>query len=165
MKMMLCMMVVTSAFADQAIKIAFVDVNKAIQNVGAGKKAREQLEKEFNAKKQEVASEEAALKKETETFKKQSEAWTVKFRTKKQNEIQERVMKFQEMTGRSQAELSQKERELTSPIISRMRTIIETLAKAKAYTIVLEKNENSVLYSLPQDDLTTDVITEFDKQN
>lgn len=146
------------------IKIGTVDMQKALQTVDAGKKAKSELEKEFNAKKKELQTEEAAIKKMGEEFKKQSLVMNEEARGKKQGEIQERIMRFQETTARSQAEIQQKEHQLTEPIISRLKSIVGEMAKTKGYTIVLEKNENMVLFSQEKDDMTEQVISAYNKE-
>jgi outer membrane protein len=151
------------SFAEEA-KIATVDMQKALQSVEAGKNAKAQLEKEFNAKKKELQTEEAALKKLTEEFKKQAMVLNDEARAKKQQDIQERIMKFQETTARSQQAIQQKEQDLTAPILTKLRSLISETAKSKGYTLVLEKNENTVLYSQEQDDLTADVISAYNKK-
>jgi outer membrane protein len=153
------------ARAEDGVKIATVDMQHALQTVDAGKKAKAQLEKEFNSKKKELQNEEAAIKKMGEAFKKQAAVMNEEARGKKQAEIQERIMKFQETTGRSQSEIQQKERDLTAPIIGKLRNVISELAKSKGYTVVLEKNENTVLYSQEKDDLTEQVVAAFNKAN
>ncbi len=150
---------------DATTKIGTVDMQKALQSVEAGKKAKSQLEKEFNAKKKELQAEEASIKKMGEEFKKQSLVMNDEARAKKQGELQERIMKFQETTGRSQQEIQVKERELTEPIIVKLRGVIGEIAKQKGYGVVLEKNENTVLFSQEKDDLTTEVVTAFNKGN
>jgi outer membrane protein len=151
--------------AAEDLKIATVDMQKALQTVELGKKAKSQLEKEFNNKKKDLQAEESSIKKMTDEFKKQSLVMSDEARGKKQALLQERIMKFQELTARSQSEIQQKERDLTQPIIVKLRDIIADTAKKKAYTVVLEKNENTVLYSLEKDDITSDVISTFDKQS
>ena len=150
---------------DAAAKIGTVDMQKALQSVDAGKKAKAQLEKEFNVKKKELQSEEASIKKMGEEFKKQSLVMNDEARAKKQGELQERIMKFQETTGRSQQEIQVKERELTEPIIVKLRGLIGEIAKQKGYGVVLEKNENTVLFSQEKDDLTTEVVNAYNKGN
>ncbi len=154
------------AFAQAAaeVKIGTVDMQKALQSVDSGKKAKAQLEKEFNAKKKELQGEETSIRKATEEFKKQSLVMSDEARAKKQGELQERIMKFQELTSRSQMEIQQKEKELTQPLINRLKGIIADLAKKGDYSVVLEKSENSVLFSLEKDDLTSEVISNFNKQ-
>lgn len=151
------------ANADE-IKIGTVDMQKALQSVEAGKKAKSQLEKEFNAKKKELQNEEAALRKMTEDFKKQSLALNDDARAKKQGEIQERIMKYQESTQKSQMEIQQKEHELTEPILVKLRGIIDEMAKQKGYSLILEKNENMVLFSPEKDDLTESVVSAYNKK-
>jgi outer membrane protein len=151
-------------FADDAVKIGVVDMQKALQTVDAGKKARAQLEKEFNSKKTELQNEEAAIKKLGAEFQKQSLVLSDEAQGKKRAELQERIAKLQEKTARSQGDIQQKEHELTQPILDKLRSIIGDLAKQKGYTIILEKNDNTVLYSLEKDDLTHDVIVAYDKQ-
>jgi len=155
---------VASQASAKEISIATLDMQRALQAVESGKSARAQLETEFNKKKEELQTEEAAIKKMTDAFKKQSLAMSDKARNKKQMELQERIGKFQENTARSQVEIQQKERDLTGPIITKLRSVIQGIAKKKGYTLVLEKSENTVLYSLDKDDLTQEVITAFDKE-
>ncbi len=144
-------------------RVAVVDMQKALQLVEAGKKARSQLEHEFNAKKVEFQKEEAAIKKMNEDFQKQSLVMNDEARIKKQGELQNRILKFQQATQQSQEEIQVKERSLTQPIVVKMRAIISDLAKKKNYSIVLEKNENFVLHSEDKDDLTSEVVSTFDK--
>ena len=154
---------VRAAHAAEEIKIGVVDMQKALQSVEAGKKAKSQLEKEFNSRKKDLQTEEAAIKKMGDEFRKQSLVMSDEARSKKQNEIQERIMKFQELTAKSQSEIQQKERELTEPIITKLRSLISEVAKKKNMTVVLEKNDNTVLYSLEKDDLTTEVVDLYNK--
>ena len=151
----------SSRAATESTKIGIVDMQRAIQAVESGKKAKSQLEKEFNSRKAELQKEEASIKKMGEEFRKQSLVLSDEARAKKQSELQERVMKFQELTARSQQEIAQKEQELTLPIIQKLRSIIGDLAKKREYSVILEKNENTVLFSLEKDDLTDEVIKAF----
>jgi outer membrane protein len=158
--------VLGSAWAQASeIKIGIVDMQRALQSVDAGKKAKSKLETEFNAKKKELQSEEAQIKKLGEEFKKKALVLNEEARAKKQAELQERFMKFQEMTQRAQMEIQQKEQELTGPLVVSLKTIISDVAKKKGMTVVLEKNENTVLFSLEKDEVTDEVIQIFNQQN
>jgi len=148
----------SKSFADE-VKIATVDVQKALQTSESGKKALSQLEKEFNDKKKQLQSEEASIKKMGEEFRKQSLALSDEARNKKQGELQERIMKFQSTTARSQADIQQRQLDLTQPLLIKLRSIVNEMAKKKGYSLVLEKNENTVLFSQEKDDLTGDVVT------
>jgi outer membrane protein len=154
------------AFAEDAVsKIATVDMQKALQTVDAGKKAKSQLEKEFNTKKKMLDDEQNAIKKLTEEFKKQSMVLNDESKAKKQQEIQERMVKFQEQMMRSQTEIQQKEAELTAPIVKAMKDIVKDLASKKGYQLVLDKNDNTVIFSQEKDDLTGDLVKAYNGKN
>lgn len=151
--------------AAEGPRIAVIDMQRALQSVEAGKKAKQQLEKEFNQRKKELQNEEAALKKMDEEFKKQSLVMSDEARGKKLGEIQARAMKLQEWTQRSQMEIQQKEQQLTEPLVNKIKGLIAETAKTRGYTLVLQKSDVTVLYSLESDDLTTEVVEKFNKGN
>ncbi len=153
------------AGAGDPTRIGVVDMQHALQTVTTGKEAKAKFEKYLGARNKEVQEEQAEIKKQGEEFKKKSLAMSEKARSQKQNDLQERIMKFQEMAAKAQNEIQQKEADLTQPIINSLRVVIEKEAKKRGYEFVFEKNQNVVLYSDPKADLTTDVIVEFDKEN
>lgn len=152
-----------SAHASDEYKIAVVDMQKALQTVDAGKKAKAQLEKEVETRKKDFDAEKASISKMGEEFKKQSLVMSDEARAKKQQELQERIMKLQEKGAQTEQELRAKEQQLTQPILTKLRTIITDEAKKKGYSMVLEKSENTVLFSQDKDDLTQDVIAAYNK--
>ncbi len=146
------------------LKIGFVDMQKAIQETAAGKKAKKDLEEEFNKKKKDLDKREADIKKMGEDFEKRSMAMNEDARLKKQGEIQGEMRKYQELAGKSQIEIQKRERDLTQPIVSKLRSIIEGIAKKEDYTVILEKSEQSVMFAKKEIDLTERVIKDFDKK-
>ena len=147
------------------IKFAVVDLQKALQSVESGQKAKSTLEKEFNDKKKQLQAEEEAIKKMSEEFKKQSLVLSEEAKSRKQNEIQERLVKYRELFGKSQFDIQNRERQLTEPIILKLKGIVEDLGAKQGYTMILEKNENNVLFSQKKDDLTEEVIKLFNKKD
>lgn len=146
-------------------KYAVVDLQKALQSVDAGKKAKSTLEKEFNEKKKMLQTEEEALKKMADDLKKQSLALSDEAKARKQGEFQERVMKYRELFGKSQMDIQTRERELTEPIIGKLKTLVQELGESEGYNIIFERNENSVVFSQKKDDLTDKVIALFNKKS
>jgi outer membrane protein len=145
-------------------KIGYVDLQKAIQQTSAGKKAKSDLEKEFNAKKADLQKKEADNKKMGEDLEKKKVALSDDVRAKKSQELQQEMMKFQKEVGESQMNIQKKERDLTAPIIDKLQGSIERVAKAQNYTMVLEKSEQSVLWAQKNDDLTEAVVKDFESK-
>lgn len=139
-------------------KIGTIDMQRAIQASESGKKAKGELEAAFNKKKKELQAEEANLKKLQEEFQKKQSALSESAKKEQQGKLQERFMKYQELLQKSQAEIQKKEQEMSEPIIRKIREKVAEIAKKKGYTLVLEKNENVVLFSQEKDDLTEEVM-------
>jgi outer membrane protein len=152
------------AHADET-RMAVVDMQKALQTVEVGKKAKAELEREFDSKRMSLEAEKSSLDKDGQAFKKQSLVMSDEARGKKQGELQERYMKLQQDFAQSQQEMQKKSQELTDPILAKLRTTIAELAKQKNLTFVFEKNENNVLFSQDKDDITQDVIKNFNQKN
>jgi len=144
------------------VKIGYVDMQKAIQETAAGKKAKKELEDEFNKKKKDLEKREADIKKMHEDFEKRSMAMNEDARMKKQNEIRGEMGKYQENAAKAQMEIQKKERDLTQPIVTRLRTLLEDIAKKEDYTVILEKAENSVMWAKKEIDLTDRLIKAYD---
>lgn len=163
-KMILALgLLLAASFAQAETKVGFVDMQKAIQSTAAGKKAKGELETEFNKKKKDLEKKEADLKKMGEDLEKKKSVLSEDALMKKQTEFQEEMLKYRDIVGKSQAEIQKKERELTAPILEKMRKVIGKISKEKGYTLVLE-NSQMVLFSVPENDLTDDVIKAFDKE-
>lgn len=152
-----------ASFSQADTKIGLVDMQKAVQATAAGKKAKTELEAEFQKKKKELEKKEADLKKMGEDLEKKKSILSEEILAKKQSEFQEEMMKYREAAGKSQAELQKKDRELTQPILDKMKKVIEKISKEKGYSMVLE-NSPMVLFSVPENDLTDAVIKAFEKE-
>lgn len=152
----------SSAHAEE-IKLGYVDLQKAIQETSTGKKAKSDLEKEFNAKKSDLQKKEGDLKKMADDFKKKEVALSDEMKAKKQQELQTEMMKFQREVGESQQNIQKKERELTEPILKKLQSSLDKIAKEKGYSMVLEKSEQSVLWAKKELDLTDDLVKEYEK--
>jgi outer membrane protein len=157
----------SAAFAEEATatKIATVDMQKALQTVDAGKKAKGQLEKEFNSKKKMLDDEQNAIVKLEGEFKKQTMVLSDDAKEKKFQELQERKMKFQQQLMRSQTEIQQKEGELTAPIVKSLKELVKEIAAKKNYQMVLDRNEQTVIFSQEKDDLTEDLVKAYNAKN
>lgn len=144
-------------------KAGFVDMQKAIQNTESGKKAKKELEKEFEKKKGDLKKKEDDLKKRAEEFEKKKMVLSDKVREEQQMELQQEMMKFRDELGKSQTNIQQKERELTKPILDKIQKAIAEIAKEKELSVVLEKAEQSVMWTKPEMDITEDVIKKANK--
>ena len=153
----------TFAQAATATNIAVVDMQKAIQGTAEGKKAKAELEGEFEKKKKDLQKREADLKKMGEDIEKKKAVLSEEALGKKQGEFQEEMMKYREIMGKSQVDIQKKERDLTAPILEKMRKTIEKVAKDKGFNLVLE-NGATILFAEKANDITDDVVKAYEKK-
>lgn len=156
-------LLLVTAMARAEVKIGYVDMQKAIQSTDAGKKAKTELEGEFEKKKKDLQKKEADLKKMGEDLEKKKSVLSEEALGKKQAEFQEEMIKYRDNLSKSQLEIQKKERDLTAPILEKMKKVIEKVAKDKGYGFIIE-NSAMVLYADKGADLTDDVIKAFEKE-
>lgn len=149
--------------AQADFKVGVVDMQKAIQASAAGKKAKKEVEADFEKKKKELKKKEDDLKKKVEEFEKKKAVLSDKVREEQQMDLQKEMMQFREELGKSQMTIQQKERELTKPILEKLQKIITDIAKEKDFSMVLEKAEQSVMFAKSELDITDEVIKKADK--
>ena len=149
------------SLAQAATKVAVVDMQKAIQSTAQGKKAKKELEGDFEKKKKELQKREADLKKMGEDIEKKKSVLSEDALQKKQAEFQEEMMKYRDLMGKSQMEIQKKERELTQPILEKMKKTIEKVAKTKGFDMVLEQS-GAILFAEKSTDITDDVVKAFE---
>lgn len=154
----------TAGMAQAETRVGYVDMQKAIQATTVGKKAKADLEGEFNKKKKELEKKEADLKKMGEDMEKKKAVLSEEVLNKKQGEFQEEMMKYRDLVAKSQLEIQKKERDLTAPILEKMKDIIGKVAKEKKFSLVIEKTEQAVLFADSEVDLTNDVVQRFEKE-
>jgi outer membrane protein len=180
MKILLCLVLLSSfalaseerdpaseikAAGSSVLRVAYVDLQKALQTTDAGKNAKANLEKELTAKKADIEKKQAQIQEEMEKFEKQAAIMNETAKAQKQTELQKKIAEFQKSAAETQMELQRKEREVTKPLIDELRSIIEALGKEKNYQLILEKNEGAVLYAEAGSDLTEIVIDRFNAKH
>lgn len=145
------------------IKIGYIDLQKAIQSTKAGQKAKAEMEKDIEKRKKEIQEKEKDLQKMTQDYEKKSMVLSEEVKQKKQIELQQEIGKYREQVAKTQMELQGKERDLTTPILDKLKKAIEKIAKDEKLSMVLEKAEHSVMWADSQLDITDKVVQAFEK--
>lgn len=157
----------TTTLAQAETLIGYVQLQRAIFEVNEGKRAASKLKKKLTAKQAELAKQEKNL----QTMRDQLEA---KAKTQAGNpnpetrqelvNFRNKVMALQETFMKEQQALQQEEQTMISGIAKRMHEIIEQLGKSGKYTLILEVNDNGLLYAKPHLDLTNEVIRKYNSK-
>lgn len=162
MGVVLSAMAFSAPAAAQDIKIGYVDLQRALNQVDEGRKAKSRLEKEFE-KKQSMLDKKQTQVKELKEQLDSGMMLSEEAKQKKAVELQKQLAELQQLYMKMQRDLAQKEAEATQKIFKKMGKIVEKIAEEKDYDLILEKTESSVLYANDAMDLTDELIKRYDK--
>ena len=144
------------------IKIGIVDLQRALNESAAGKRAKDQFKVEFDRMQGSLKGEKDRLDKMKEDLDKQSAVLKADDRKTKADEFERRQRDLRRKLEDSDAELRKKDQELTGEILKDLATVIQELGQRDNYTVVLENSSSSVLYGAKSIDITDEVIRTFD---
>lgn len=148
--------------AEANTKIAVFDMQKAIQTVAEGKRARDTLKKDWDSRQGKLKKKEEKIQQAMEEFKKQAMVLDEKARRDKEMEIRQQMAELQQEGMQAQQDFQKKDQQLSGPILEKLKRTVGDVAKAKGYNLVIDSNENSVFYFEAKDNLTDDVIKKYD---
>ena len=151
-----------SVFAN--VSIGKVDVQKVLITVNQGVAVRDQLKKSFEDKQKVLKKDEDEIKKLQEDFTKKAAVINEKEKAKKEREIQEKIMGIQQKTATFQKEIQDLEQNLKTPILERVKTVVDEVSKSAGVDFVYESATAPILYSKSEKDLTDDVVKLYNKK-
>ena len=159
----LCLTMSSRAVEAQEIKIAYVDLQRALLEVEDGKAAKKKLKGMFNKRQKKLDAEQEKLKefKEKLEVELKSDLLSDEKKKEKMMEYQQRFYELQNLYMKLQKELGGAEAKETKKIFTRFREILKEVGQTKGYTIILEKTESSVLWARKDLDITDLVIQKY----
>lgn len=168
-RLMLLVMVVSllaaapAVMAADAMKVGYVDLQKALNLSSAGKAAKEKMKAKFKDYDANVQKKQDELKKLKEDLEKQAMLLSAEARASKERDYQQKVKDYQRLTKDIQEELQQADADYTRKILEEIFKVVQQIGKQEGYTLVFEKTESSILYASDGIDMTDRVIQAFDK--
>ncbi len=149
--------------ADTSAKIGFIQTQRVILETKAGKEGYTTLQNLVDQRRQEMTAKENEIKKMEDDLAKQSQMLTDEARLEQRERLQRAVLDFQRMKEDAQTEIGNREKLLLDRIIDQLAEVIEKIGKEQGFTIILDADGPSVLYSDRALDISNLVIAEFDK--
>jgi outer membrane protein len=154
----------TGPVRSEDIKIGSVDIQKAINECKEGNEAKRALTKEVEKFQRLVAEKQKELQEMRESLEKQALMLNPETRAAKEKELQTKVRDFQRWGEDSQNEINQKRMEMERNIAIGLQKMIQKLGADEGYILIVEKNENIVLFASKSIDITDRVIKVYDAQ-
>jgi len=148
--------------AVEAASLGYVDMQKVLEESTLGKRVQEGLRKQFEPRAEELGKTEAEIRQLQEAFSRESPLMSTEQAKKKEAEIKGKIESYQKAGAALQQELAkvqqQKGRELMAPA----HEAVDTVAKQKKLSMVVERNLAGILYLDEGLDITAEVIKLMD---
>jgi outer membrane protein len=149
----------TAARAD--IKLGYVDLQRALQEVGEGRAARDRLKADMEKRKSELESEQNKLRDDKAVLDKQASMMSEEVRNQKFTELQKRLFDLTQRAEKMQAELAQSEQKELKKIFEKMDPIIAAIASREGLTMVFEKTDSGLVFAPASLDLTNELVRTY----
>jgi outer membrane protein len=142
--------------AAQTMKVAVVDVQRAVMQTEDGLRAQATLKKLFDSRQQELNKRQQELGKQKEDIDKQAKVLSQAALQKKVDDWQKQMVELQTTFVEYNKELEKKQKELTDPIFERVVGAIKRIAGTDGYDLIVDRA--TVAFSRSDLDLTDRVI-------
>jgi outer membrane protein len=153
----------TTAFASaaraQALKIGYVDVQRAIQEVEEGRAARNRLKSEFDQRKAQIDKKSADLERMQQEYEKQAPVLSDDAKRKKQEDFQKALVEARKSAGELQEDMNRQEQQAMASILQRLQQVVADIAERESFSFVMDKG--TLLYAPQAADITNEVVRRY----
>jgi outer membrane protein len=164
----LMLMVAASAISAKAkaedVKIAFVDIRRALNETTEGKKSMAKLQGQKDKMQKQIDSKEKEIMKMKEAIEKQQNVLSKDALQKKAEEYYAAVQELQKMYYEFQQDLGQREAEATQGILVKMQEILKWMGQSGGYTMIYDSSGGAVVWAPSNLDLTDKLVVEYNKK-
>jgi outer membrane protein len=151
----------STAFPDEGMKFASVDLRKIVQESEKGKKGTEELKEMAEKYQAKINTQRKQLEKMKADLEKNGAKLSASKRNAKMNELQTKVAEFQEFGLNAEQELAKKEKDLSTQVGMELEKLVREYGRTNGYTAILHKegiiynNGNLIVKDLSEDILKT----------
>jgi outer membrane protein len=155
------MAVAATARAD--IKLAFVDVQRALNECRAGKAAKTQFRGRIDRLQSQLEGEQTEVERLKRELEQKGSLMQPDQRQNLEDDYEKKLRHFQDDYKNSRDELQEKDNQVTGAIVRDLATVVRQIGAKNGYTMVMEKG--TLLWAIPATDITDQVIRAYDAMN
>ena len=148
----------------QKVKIAFVNLRRALHETNEGKKALKKLTSKKNKMQKEIETKEKAIMKMKANIEKKQNILSKEALQKEVEKYYQAVTELQQIYWQYQRELTEKEAKATEKILVKMQEILKSMGQADGYTMIYDSSSGAVVWAPNHLDLTDKLITAYNKK-
>ena len=152
------------AYAQSAVKVGYIDLQRVIRESQAGKSARVSFEREFQEKRNIIEQKKQRLDSLKQEFLSQGTIKSEQGTKDKAEQIERLEKEYNRTRDDFRDELQRRDLELTQKILTELENVIKQIGDAEGYSLVFEKTEAGIVFAGKGVDLTDRLIQAYDSK-
>lgn len=145
------------------MKFAYVDVQRALNECDAGKRAKSEFQGKVTSLEGRLQRQQNEVQSLKDEMEKKGMLMNADQRQALQDKYMEKLKNFERDYKDSKDELQAKDQEITAKIVHDLAQVIRTIGERDNYTMVMEKG--SILWGAPGIDITDQVIRNYNSMH
>ncbi|HVN72172.1 MAG TPA: OmpH family outer membrane protein [Desulfomonilia bacterium] len=146
-------------------KIAYIDSQKILYESQAGKEAYKQLNAMKDQKSSDLEKKQDRLKTMSEQLQAKSATMSTSAREELESKYDKELKDYNRAVKEAQDSLRQKEMEFLKPFSKELDEVIKAYSEKNGIDMVLDKQNPAIVYATQKIDITSQIISVFDKHN
>lgn len=136
------------------IKIATIRATELVAQSPQFKAGADKMKAEFDRRKSDIEAEAKKFQDDVKKYQKEGDAMSTADRAKTEKDLQSRQVDLQYKQRQFQEDLQNRDRQLTADMTSKIKSVIEAVAKEKGIDLVLQ----DPVYAAASVDITSEVL-------
>jgi outer membrane protein len=151
------------ARAAEPMRVAVVDLRRAVAETAEGRRVTAELKRSFDSKQKELDQRQQELRRAMEDLERQRSLLAPEAVRKQESDLQARAQALRQLLERHQEELGRKQAQALEAVLGRMHRIVAGIAEAEQLSLVLDRAQvGVVVFARAHLDITNELIRRFD---
>ncbi len=152
-----------TAVAHADVRLAFVDIQRALNECRAGREAKTQFRGRIQRLQAQLEGEQNEVERLKRELEQKGALMQPEQRQNLEDDYEKKLRRFQDDYKNSRDELQEKDNQVTGAIVRDLAAVVREIGAKNGYTMVMEKG--TLLWALPATDITDQVIRAYDAMN
>jgi len=139
-------------------KIAVVDMQRALNECDAGKRAKDQVKAKFERSQNQLKKQREDLDHLKEDYERKATVLKDEERRNLEKDLESRGLEFKRKYEDFQRDLKETDAELTKSIVEELYELVRDYGEKHGYTLVLEASSGALLYNDKTVDVTDEIV-------
>ncbi len=147
-----------AGIARAELRIAVVDMQRALNECDAGKKAKDQVKAKFEKAQDQLKRQREDLDRMREDYEKKALVLKEEERRSVEKDLENRSLEFKRKYEDFQRDLKRTDAELTSGIVEELYGVVQDYGQQHGFSLVLEASSGALIYSDKSTDITEEIV-------